>query len=120
MQIANEDLDEWAQELHNVNSYLLRAMTAAMRGDAKTAGEYASTVQGKLNRLGHRLVRAGAADPMAKAQAELREQAREAGMPVKEREITLEMFTSPANRRLAETLRAAWEAAIEVDKERGD
>ena len=100
MNVPQEDLNGMAALALRVKETVWRAN----RADAATRGALLREAADLAANLQTRLDRAGADRPAA--------------VPTSRYEVPLQLLDTPANRRYLETLRAAWEAALAVDRER--
>lgn len=104
MQITQEELNALAERCHKTNGLLLRLM--ALNGEG---ADLAFQAQQRLNGVFQALLRLGADDPRYQHEPE----------SCRPTETPLHLLSSPANLRYLEALRAAVEAAKDVDRERG-
>jgi hypothetical protein len=116
MKIPQVELDRWEEATVFVGGQLLKATVALERGDRAAAAKHISQAQEKnaLTRRG--LVLNGATDSVRER---ARVMAQESGRPVQDHTPPLHLLNTPANRRYARALRDAYEALVEVERERG-
>ncbi len=100
MNVPQTDLDAWRTLAARVKQLVFSARVAAPAQRTALLDE-AGTLAANLET---RLDRAGALRPV--------------GMPAPRYETPLHLLDTPANRRYADKLREAWEAGLEVDRER--
>ncbi len=106
MNVPQTELDGWADACARINGLLLQAEAALRREQTETAGNLVESARRVNVTTKHALERAGAADP------------RPEHVPMPE-ETPIQLLDTPANRRYAAALRAAYEALQEVERDRG-
>ncbi len=105
MNVPQSDLDAIARDLSVANGRLIRAIMAANRGRADEAGALAENARASVWQTVKKLERLGATSPLP---------TNPDAQPV-----PLSLLDSAANHRFYDALIAAYEAGVEVDKERG-
>ena len=106
MNVEQDALEALARSFLRIHQGNARAAAALRQGNTEDAARDVEEARGIAWRGMQAAIRAGATRPPE--------------LPMRRRETTLAQMTSPANRRLLAALRAAVEAAEEVDRERGD
>lgn len=102
--VPQDRIDAWARFAETVRCRTSQIRSANARGMAQVVEEIANNMHLEAAAALVDMERAGAITP--------------AGLPTP-REVPLHLLDTPANRRLARALRDAYEAAVEVDRERG-
>lgn len=100
MNVPQEDLNGWRSLAERIKQTVMSAQIARRETQAQTLQEAARLAA----QLETRLDRAGADRP--------------GPLPVPAQDVPIELLDTPANRRYADKLREAWEAGLEVDRER--
>jgi len=107
MEVPGSELDAWARAAARLRNGAGKMVGLLAAGDREECRQVAVDLCVAAGELLSRLERAGA-EP---TDDRLRDSV--------EKDVPLELLTSPTNRRYRDTLRQAWEAAVAVDKERG-
>lgn len=110
MNIAQDELNAWAQTCAHANARCLAAQDALRHAEGEKAQASIEEARQAVAMLWRKLERAGAESPMP---AFMAEQIRDRALSV-----PLDLLDSPANRRYARLLRETWEALKEVEQER--
>jgi len=103
MNVLQEDLNLWRQFFDTLRTQCRQAMRHLDTSNAPAARRIVEETEDAARRMALRLDKAGADAPQGT-------------MP--RNEVPLALLDTPANRRYAQKLREAWEAGLEVDRER--